>query len=83
MWGSAFYDVLIVDFVCVEGCAVEYGGIVYGLWWVWLERCKDGSYAVNALCCDVWVVSACVVVCIVACYIGFWGSVFWWKCIPS
>ena len=21
--------------------------------WVWLERCRDGSYAVNALHCDV------------------------------
>ena len=48
---------------------------------MWLERCRDGSYAVNALHCDVWVVCACIVVCTVACFIGFWGSVFWWKCI--
>ena len=32
--------------------------------------------AVNALRCDVWVVCTCIVVCIVACFIGFWGSVF-------
>ena len=25
-------------------------------WWLWLERCRDGSYAVKALRCDVWVV---------------------------
>ncbi len=24
-------------------------GAWYRLWWVWLERCRDGSYAVNAL----------------------------------
>ena len=58
-------------------------GAWYRLWWVWLERCRDGSYAVNALHCDVWVVCACIVVCTVACFIGFWGSVFWWKCIPT
>ena len=28
------------------------------LWWVWWERCRDGRYAVNASCCDVWVVCA-------------------------
>ena len=28
--------------------------------------------------CEVWIVCACIAVCI-----GFWGSVFWWKCIPS
>ena len=43
---------------------------------MWLERCRDGSYAINALRCDVWVVCACIAVCIVACFIGFWGSVF-------
>ncbi len=58
-------------------------GVWYRLWWVWLERCRDGSYAVNALHCDVWVVCACIVVCTVACFIGFWGSVFWWKYIPT
>ena len=26
-------------------------GAWYGLWWVWMERCRDGSYAIN-----VWVV---------------------------
>ena len=36
-------------------------GAWYGLWWVWLERCRDGSYAVN-----VWVVCACITVCTVA-----------------
>ena len=50
-------------------------GVWYRLWWVWLERCRDGSYAVNALHCDVWVVCACIVVCTVACFIGF-GEVF-------
>ena len=29
------------------------------------------------------VVCACIVMCIVACFIGFWGRVFWWKCIPT
>ena len=33
-------------------------GVWYGLWWVWLERCRDGRYAVNASRCDVWVVCA-------------------------
>ena len=50
-------------------------GACYILWWVWLERCRDGSYAVNALRCDGWVVCACVVMCIVACFVGFWESV--------
>ena len=67
-----------------EVSGVQFGmGVWYGLWWVWLERCRDGSYAVNALRCDVWVVCTCIAVCIVACFIGFWGSVFWWKCIPT
>ena len=26
--------------------------------------------------CDVWVDCACLPVCIVACFVGFWGSVF-------
>ena len=38
---------------------------------VWLERYRDGSYAINALRCDVWVVCACLPVCIVACFVGF------------
>ena len=42
---------------------------------VWLERCRDGRYAVNALRCGVWVVCACFLVCIVACFIGV-GEVF-------
>ena len=50
---------------------------------MWLERCRDGSYAINALRCDVWVVCARIAVGIVTCFIGFWGSVFWWKCIPT
>ncbi len=25
----------------------------------------------NALCCDVWVVCACTVMCIVTCFVGF------------
>ena len=49
-------------------------GAWYGLWWVWLERCRDGSYAVNALRCDVWVVCTCIAVCIVACFIGFYPA---------
>ena len=42
---------------------------------VWLERCRNGSYAINALRCDVWVVCAClrILVCIVACFVGFWA----------
>ena len=51
-------------------------GVRYGLWWVWLERCRDGSYAINALCCDVWVVCARITMCIVACFIGFWELFF-------
>ncbi len=43
---------------------------------VWLGRCRDGSYAVNALRCDVWVVCTCIAVCIVACFIGFWEVFF-------
>ena len=65
--------------LCVlkEVFGVQFGmGAWYGLWWVWLERCRDGSYVVNALRCDVWVVCTCIAVCIVACFIGFWGSVF-------
>ena len=56
-----------------EGCCV---GVWYGLRWVWLERCRNGRYAVNALRCDVWVVCACLPVCTVACFVGFWGIVF-------
>ena len=52
-------------------------GARYGLWWVCLERCRDGSYAINALRCDGWVVCAHIAMCIVACFIGFWGTVFW------
>ena len=52
-------------------------GVRYGLWWVWLERCRDGSYAINALRCDGWVVCARIAMCIVACFVGFWGTVFW------
>ena len=65
--------------LCVlkEVLGVQFGmGAWYGLWWVWLERCRDGSYVVNALRCDVWVVCTCIAVCIVACFIGFWESVF-------
>ena len=36
---------------------------------------RDGRYTVNALRCDVWVVCACIAVCIVACFTGF-GEVF-------
>ena len=63
-----------------EGCCV---GVWYDLQWVWLERCRDGRYAVNALRCDVWVVCAHLPVCLVACFVGFWGIVFWWECIPT
>ena len=52
-------------------------GARYGLWWVWLERCRDGSYAINALHCDGWVVCARIAMRIVACFIGFWETVFW------
>ena len=31
---------------------------------------------VNASRCDVWVGCACLPVCIVACFVGFWGCVF-------
>ena len=43
---------------------------------LWLERCRDGSYAANALHGNVWVVCACIAVCIVTCFIVFCGSVF-------
>ena len=35
-------------------------GAWFRLWWVWLGRCRlrDGSYAENALRCDVCVVCA-------------------------
>ena len=45
---------------------------------------EEGNYCTdfylvcsNALHCDVWVVCVCIVVCTVASFIGFWGSVFW------
>ena len=41
---------------------------------------RDGSYAVKALCCDVWVVCACIAACIVACFIGF-GEVFFGRSV--
>ena len=41
----------------VLGVLLSMGGW-YRLCWVWMERCRDGSYAVNALHCDVWVVCA-------------------------
>ena len=47
--------VMIVDGgVCLRVLCM---GVWYGLWWVWLERCRDGRYAVSASRCDVWVVS--------------------------
>ena len=52
-------------------------GARYGLLWLRMERCRDGSYAIYALRCDVWVVCARIAMCIVACFIGFWGTVFW------
>ena len=54
----------------------------YRLGWVWLERCRDCSYAIDTLHYDVWVICARLPVCIVACFIGF-GEVFLWKCIPT
>ncbi len=42
---------------------------------MWLERCRDGRYAVNTSRYDVWVVCARLPVCIVACFVGF-GEVF-------
>ena len=42
--------VIIVDGGVVCGCCVG----------VWLERCRDGSYAINALCCGVHVGSLCM-----------------------
>ena len=39
-------------------------------------ECRDGSYTINALRYDLGVVCACIMVCIVACFIGFWGRVF-------
>ena len=64
----------------VDGGVAVLKDVVYvvwfNLWWVWLERCRDGRYVVNALRCDVWVVWACLPVCIVACFVGFWGNVF-------
>ena len=40
------------------------------------SKVMDGRYVVNASRCDVWVVCARLPVCIVACFVGFWGSVF-------
>ncbi len=71
-------------FVSKEVLSVQLSvGAWYGLLLVWLERCRDGSYVVNALRCYVGVVCTCIAVYIVTCFICFWGSVFWWKCIPS
>ena len=58
-------------------------GVWYGLWWVWLERCRDGRYAVNASRCDVWVVCACLPVGIVYLFRWFLGKCFCCKCIPT
>ena len=66
--------VMIVDNGVMCGCVWGVGV---------LERCRDGSYTVNALCCDMWVLFACLLVCIVTCFVGFWASAFWWKCIPT
>ena len=41
------------------------------------------SYVVKALHCDVWVVCACIKVCIVACFISFWGSVILYIILPE
>ena len=38
-----------------------------------MERCREGSYAVNALRYVVWADCACIAVCIVSCFIGFGG----------
>ena len=41
---------------------------------VWLERCRDGNYAINALRCDVWG-------CLIKCPLGvgyFVKCVVWW-----
>ena len=41
-----------------------------------LERCRDGRYSINALHCDVQLVCLFIGVCIVACFLAFWGEVF-------
>ena len=58
-------------------------GLWYGLWWVWLERCRDGSYVVKALRCDVWVVYACIAV-MMYCRLFHWflGKYFLMKVHP-
>ena len=68
--------------LCVlkEVLGVQFGmGAWYGLWWVWLERCRDGSYAVNALRCDVWVVCTCIAVYILLVSLVFGEVFFGWS----
>ena len=43
---------------------------------MWLERCKDGRYAVNASSCDVWVVCARLPVCALSLVSLVFGEVF-------
>ena len=51
-------------------------GVCYDLWWVWLERCRDGRYTVNALHCDMWVVCARLPNALLLVPLVRWGSVF-------
>ncbi len=44
---------------------------------------KDVGMVATHCAVMVWVGCACIAVCIVACFIGFWGRVFWWKWIPT
>ena len=47
-------SVMVVDgCVCYRKYSVLSMGAWYRLWWVWLERCRDGGYAVNAYHCTV------------------------------
>ena len=49
--------------------------------WVWLERCRDGSYAVNALHCDVC--SLCMPSGVHCClFHWFLGQCFWVEVHP-
>ena len=63
---------------CVWGCSIVCDGCG------WKDVGMVATWYVNASRCDVWVVCACLPVCIVTCFVGFWEGVFcWWKCIPT
>ena len=73
----ALKKVMGVQFLCM--------GVWHRLWHVWLERCRDGRYSINALHCDVQLICSYIGVCIIACFLVFLGGwkCFLWRYIPT